>query len=475
MSDIELVPDLLSPATPAVPLVLRPYQVDDLARLRAQFRSGVRRVCYQGPCGCGKTVIFSEVVAGAVRRGNRVCILGHRDEIIQQITRALDALGVAHALVVAGCDLAAPEHPVQVASVQTLVRRLKHLMPPDLFVIDESHHAAANTWRRILAAFPQAKVLGVTATPQRLDGKGLDDIFDALAIGPSVSELIAAGYLSLFATFAPARSPDLSGIRTRAGDYATDELAARMSKGVIISTAVDEYTRLCAGRAAIVYCVDIQHSELVTEAFRARGYRAAHLDGNTPTELRRSIIAALGSGELQIVSNCGIISEGLDVPGVVAVILLRPTKSLALHLQQIGRALRPAPGKAKAFILDHASNTFRFGPADAPQNWTLKGREKGEQPLPLQRCDHCGALVPLACLECPECGAVLREPPGPRTHVERRGEALVLADRLSTMSYWQCLRWAGHDKDRLRLVATARGYKPGWVWHRLQELQEGEQ
>jgi len=257
MSDIELVPDLLSPATPAVPLVLRPYQVDDLARLRAQFRSGVRRVCYQGPCGCGKTVIFSEVVAGAVRRGNRVCILGHRDEIIQQITRALDALGVAHALVVAGCDLAALEHPVQVASVQTLVRRLKHLMPPDLFVIDESHHAAANTWRRILAAFPQAKVLGVTATPQRLDGKGLDDIFDALAIGPSVSELIAAGYLSLFATFAPARSPDLSGIRTRAGDYATDELAARMSKGVIISTAVDEYTRLCAGRAAIVYCVDI--------------------------------------------------------------------------------------------------------------------------------------------------------------------------------------------------------------------------
>ncbi len=470
----ELVPDLPAPVTSTAPLVLRPYQVTDLARLRAQFRSGVRRVCYQGPCGCGKTVIFSEVVAGAVRRGNRVCILGHRDEIIQQISRALDALGVEHALIVAGGDSAALEHPVQVASVQTLVRRLKHLTPPDLFVIDECHHAAAATWRKILAAFAQAKVLGVTATPQRLDGKGLDDIFDALVIGPSVSELITDGYLSPFATFAPARSPDLSGIRTRAGDYATDELAVRMSKGVIITTAVDEYTRLCPGAPAIVYCVDIQHSELVAEAFRARGYRAAHLDGNTPTELRRSIIAALGSGELQVVSNCGLISEGLDVVGVVAVILLRPTKSLALYLQQVGRALRPAPGK-KAFILDHAGNTFRFGPADAPQNWKLEGREKGERPLPLQRCDYCGALIPLACLECPECGAVLREPPGPRTHVERRGEALVLADRLSTMTYSKCLRWAGHDADRLRLVAAARGYKRGWVWHRLQELQEGEQ
>jgi superfamily II DNA or RNA helicase len=477
MSDtFELVPDLLAPATPAVPLVLRPYQVTDLARLRAQFRSGVRRVCYQAPTGSGKTVIFSEVVAGAVRRGNRVCILGHRDEIIQQISRALDALGVAHALVVAGCDAAALEHPVQVASVQTLVRRLEKMTPPDLIVPDECHHCAAATWRKILAAFPQAKVLGVTATPQRLDGKGLDDIFDALVIGPSVSELIAAGYLSPFA-FAPARGPDLSGIRTRAGDYATDELAARMSKGVIISTSVDEYTRLCPGAAAIVYCVDIQHSELVTEAFRARGYRAAHLDGNTPTELRRSIIAALGSGELQVVSNCGLISEGLDVVGVVAVILLRPTKSLALYLQHVGRALRPAPSK-KGFILDHAGNTFRFGPADAPQNWTLKGREKGEQPLPLQRCDYCGVLIPLACLECPECGAVLREPPGPRTHIERRGEALKAltpADRLSIMSYGQCLRWAGRDANRLRLVAAARGYKPGWVWHRLQELQEGEQ
>jgi DNA repair protein RadD len=473
----ELAPDLLPPAALAVPLVLRPYQINDLARLRAQFRNGVRHVCYQAPTGAGKTVTFAEVVAGAIRLGNRVCILAHRDEIIQQISRALDVLGVAHALIVPGCDPATLEHPVTVASVQTLVRRLKHLTPPDLFVVDECHHAAAATWRKILAAFPQARVLGVTATPQRLDGKGLNDIFDALVIGPSVSELITGGYLSPFATFAPARGPDLSGIRTRAGDYATDELAVRMSKGVIITTAVDEYTRLCPGVPTIAYCVDIKHSELVAEAFRARGYRAAHLDGNTPIELRRSIIAALGTGELQVVTNCGLISEGLDIPGVVAVILLRPTKSLALYLQRVGRALRPAPGK-KAFILDHAGNTFRFGPADAPQHWTLEGRKK-KRPLPLQRCDHCGALVPLACLECPECGAVLREPPGlpgPHTHLERRGAALeaLTSAELSIMSYGQCLRWAGRNANRLRQVAAARGYKPGWVWHRLQESQDVE-
>jgi superfamily II DNA or RNA helicase len=454
--------------------VLRPYQDADIATLRARFAAGARRICYQAPTGSGKTFLFAHIVASAGARGNRVGILGHRIEIVLQIHEMLDELGVAHGLIASGFAQA-PELPVQVCMVQTLVwRRHQGYPAPDLLVIDEAHHAAAKTWRKIIDAYPQAKILGTTATPQRLDGKGLSDIFDELVIGPSITKLIEQGFLSPVATFAPARSPDLSGIKTRAGDYEIEALAKRMSKAVIITTAVDEYVRLCAGAPAIAFCVDIKHSELTAEAFRARGFRAAHVDGETPMALRRSMIRALGTGELQVLTNCELVSEGLDVPTVVAAILLRPTQSVALHLQQVGRAIRPAPGKERALILDHAGNTFKFGPPDADRRWCLEGKLKGETPM--QRCSECGALVPLAADTCPECSAVLRGRPAAgasgRMHVERHGAALVEINKIAAMSYGRALRWARDDKTRLRLVAQARGYKPGWVWHRLREIRE---
>jgi DNA repair protein RadD len=451
--------------------ILRPYQERDLTAIRAAFANGARRVCYQAPTGSGKTVLFAAVVAGATARGDHTVILGHRDEIVQQVDTALDALGVAHGIIAAGYP-ETPELPVQVASVATLVRRLDKLAPPDLIVPDECRHAAAPSWRRILDAYPNAKVLGTTATPQRLDGKGLDDIFDTLIIGPGVAELIAQGYLSRFVTYAPAQRLDLTGVRTRAGDFALDDLARAMSGSVIITVAVEEYTRLCAGAPAIAFCVDVAHSQMVAAAFAARGYRAAHVDGKTPKEERRRLIDALGTGALQVLCNCGLISEGLDVPAVVADILLRPTKSLALYLQQVGRALRPAEGK-RALILDHAGNTFRFGLADMAREWSLAGRAKIPDAAPVRCCPQCGALVALAAWHCPECGGVLRQAAPALPHRERAMGRLVELDRLAGISYRQALRWAGTDEQRLRLVAKARGYKPGWVWHRLQDLRGG--
>jgi DNA repair protein RadD len=191
---------------------LRPYQQSDITRIRTSYANGARRVLYQAPTGSGKTVLFSEIVRGAAARGNRVVILGHRDEIVQQIGEALTALDVAHGIIAAGYP-ETPELPVQIASVPTLVRRLDRLHRVDLLVIDESHHATAGTWSKIIAALPEAKLIGVTATPERLDGKGLGEIFDMLIIGPSAAGLIAQGYLSPYTTFAPAKAPDLSNIR----------------------------------------------------------------------------------------------------------------------------------------------------------------------------------------------------------------------------------------------------------------------
>jgi DNA repair protein RadD len=234
---------------------LRGYQEADIARIRAAYADGARAALYQAPTGSGKTVLFSAVVAGAAERGNRVFILGHRQEIVEQIGDALDELGVAYGIIAAGYP-ETPLMPVQIASVATLARRLTRLEPPpDLLVIDEVHHAAARTWRRIIDALPAAKILGTTATPQRLDGKGLDDIFDELVVGPAIADLIEQGFLSRFATFAPARPVDLSYIRTRAGDYAIDELAAcrSASSSTARSTNIAGAARACRrSRSALI-------------------------------------------------------------------------------------------------------------------------------------------------------------------------------------------------------------------------------
>ena len=272
---------------------LRSYQEKGVAEIRACFAHGVGRVLYQAPTGSGKTILFAFIVANAVARGNRVMILAHRDEIILQISEALTVLGVEHVLVTAGYRGEAAS--VMVASVATLVRRLHLLDGIDLIVVDEAHHSVADMWRRILDAAPQAKMLGTTATPLRADGRGLVDIFDELVLGPSVAELIESGYLARFVAYAPARGPDLRGVRTRAGDYAVDDLARAMSRGVVIGAAVDEYERRCRGVPAIAFCVDIAHSKLVADRFRERGWRAAHVDGDTPTDERRARIAALGA------------------------------------------------------------------------------------------------------------------------------------------------------------------------------------
>jgi superfamily II DNA or RNA helicase len=445
--------------------ILRAYQDDGVARIRGEFARGALRVLYTAPTGSGKTVLFSYVVSNAVARGKRVCILGHRQEIVDQIDESLFRFGVPHGLIAAGREETF-ETSVYVASVATLARRSAKYGPFDLLVIDEAHHAVAGTWRKIITAHPDARILGVTATPERLDGKGLKDIFDTLVLGPSTAELIKAGFLSEFIAFAPEQSPDLYGVRSRGGDYAIDQLSGVMTKPIIVNAAVDEYVKRCPGVPAIVFCVDIGHSEIVAERFKARGFRAAHLDGNTDPNVRRAIIAGLASGEIQVVTNCGLISEGVDVPAVTAIIMLRPTKSLALYLQQCGRGLRP--GKPRAFILDHAGNAHQHGLPDANRAWSLEGREKKQQDKDtVRRCNECGAINTLAAWVCKECGATLRVKP---TYEELPPTALVEV-KVASMTYPQALRWAGTDEGRLRLVARARGYKPGWVWHRLQDAR----
>lgn len=386
---------------------LRPYQQQAIADLRQAFRSGVRAPLLVAPTGMGKTVIFSAITQAAAARGRRVLILVHRRELIRQASAKLTQSGVNHGIVAAGFQPS--DHSVQVASVQTLARRLdRHHWQPDLIVIDEAHHAIAGTWANVISLWPDSLLLGVTATPVRQDGRGLGAMFDRLILGPSTADLMAAGYLTPVKIYAPPQVADLTGIRTRTGDYANDQAAAAMTRPTVTGDAITHYQRIAAGQPAIAFCCNVNHATTVCDAFNAAGISAATLLGNTTD--RDALVARFAAGALQVLVTVDVVSEGFDCPGAAVAILLRPTQSEGLYLQQVGRVLRPSPGKAAAIILDHVGNVHRHGFPDDHRDWSLDDRlrtSKGGQPAPcIRTCEACfAAFAPQPI--CPCCGAEL--------------------------------------------------------------------
>ena len=387
---------------------LRPYQESVIAEVKQALRNGCRAPLVVSPTGSGKTVMFSHIADGAGKKGNRVWILVHRAELVDQTSRTMRELGIPHGIIAAGWPVDPLPH-VQVVSVQTVVSRTGGLIPPDIIIVDECHHAAAGTWGKILAAFPKAVRLGFTATPERLDGKGLADAFDALIRGPEVAWLIDQGFLTRPVYFAPPNQLNLDGLHVRGGDFARDEAAAMMDKPMITGDAVQHYHKLCPGSPAVVFCASIAHADHVAQAFSAAGYTSATLDGTLDRVERRRRVRDLGCGKLQVLTSCEIISEGFDIPVVTAAILLRPTKSLGMHLQQVGRVLRVAPGKQRAVILDHVGNCLRHGLAEEEREWSLEGRPKKKKKAddddapPVRQCPKCYACHVPAPI-CPECG-----------------------------------------------------------------------
>lgn len=389
---------------------LRDYQTDLVSNIRESFRAGRRSPLVVSPTGSGKTVLFGFIAHGTAAKGKRVMILVHRQELLDQTARTLKEIGVPHGLIMAN-RAPDPFASVQVASVQTLARRLDKVQPPDLIIIDEGHHATAGTWRKVVAAFPNARVLGVTATPERLDGKGLGTefggVYDDLIRGPEVADLIRRGFLSQPIYYAPPGA-DMTGAHIRGGDYKREEAEERVDKPTITGDAVEHYRRLCPGAPAIAFCASINHANHVAEAFRAAGFRAATLDGTLTDLERRERVRDLGNGRLHVMTSCEIVNEGFDVPVVTAAILLRPTASLGLHLQQVGRVLRPAPGKANAIILDHVGNCHRHGLAEDVREWSLEGatarKRKAEEKAAVRyrQCPACYSVHAPA-PTCPQC------------------------------------------------------------------------
>jgi len=393
-----------------VAFALRPYQQEGVDAIRASFARGNRRVLYVAPTGSGKTALFSYIAAGVYQNKKRVTALCHRDFLLEQISTALKTSNVPHGVLVGG-SYGLPRTPVVVASVFTLANRLTHYKAPDLIIADEAHHLVhGSTWSKVSAAFPNARLLGVTATPERLDGRGLGESFDDMVVGPSTAELIEDGYLVPSEVYRPPSMADLSGVQSRAGDFAVGQLAAAMDKPKITGDAVDHYMRLARGKRAVAFCCSIAHAEDVAAAFNAAGVVARCVNGKMDRVEIRRVMAAFTAGAIKVLTAADLISEGYDLPAIECAILLRPTKSLALYLQQVGRSLRPAPGKDRAIILDHAGNSREdlHGLPDAPRQWSLLGRaarEAAERAAPTRQCEQCFAVF-RPTPKCPRCGFV---------------------------------------------------------------------
>jgi len=442
---------------------LRGYQQQAIDDLRNAYRAGCRAPLLCLPTGGGKTIIFSAIANSAAARGNQVLILVHRRELLHQASRKLTNIGLDHGLIAAG--IPATDHPVRIASVQTLARRLSRMdWQPSLIIIDEAHHASAGSWAAILDKWPDAFRLGVTATPCRLSGAGLGTAFDQLVLGPSVSDLISAGFLSPARIYAPPVIADLSGLRRRAGDYAADQAATAMDRPTVTGDAIAHYQRLAPGQRAIAFCCSIDHAIHVAASFNAAGIPAATLLGNTPD--RDAVVAAFDAGSVQILVTVDVVSEGFDIPTASCAILLRPTQSLGLYLQQVGRVLRPAPGKAAAIVLDHVGNVHRHGFPDDHRKWSLAEgapRATGTAAPSVRTCSECFAAFKPAPI-CPACGANCL--PENRRPIKQVAGELQELNREYVRQRIEGRREQGRARTLPQLLALAkeRGYSPGWAY-----------
>jgi len=387
---------------------LRPDQLDAIARINSEIAAGRRRLCLPGPTGWGKTIVIADLVAKAVACGERVVVIAHRRELIEQTSQKLHDVGIDHGIIQAGY-LRRPGEPVQVASIQTLHARAMRtrtidLPPADLLIFDEAHHVLASTYMRIVEAYPNAVILGLTATPCRTDGRGLGNVFETLIPCPTVAELTRAGFLVPVKVFAPVR-PDLSGLRVERGDYGESQLAERMNTAPLVGDIVEHWHRLGEHRRTVVFTVNVAHSVHIRNEFRRSGVLAEHLDGSTPVEERKKILARFAAGTVDIVCNCAVLTEGWDRPEASCLILARPTRSLGLYRQMVGRVLRPAPaiGKTDALILDHSGAIFVHGFPDDEIIWALHEDQRAENVSHIKRGD--GLRAP-ALTTCPECSAV---------------------------------------------------------------------
>lgn len=478
--------------------MLREYQARAIEGIRDEVRRGRRRVLLQAPCGAGKTTIFAKIARDAIAKGNRVLFVVHRKELVNQAHARLKGFGI-DAGVIMGSDARHDlRHPAQVASIQTLARR----EAPDaqIVVVDEAHRALSDSYRKLLDHYSDAVVIGLTATPWRMDGRGLGDLFEGMVVAATHEELMRDGYLVKPRMFM-GESPDMKGVTISMGDYQQGEVAERCRKQELVSNIVAQWQKHAPAKRTVVFAASVEHSREIVAEFSKAGVAAAHLDWSTPKEERAALLGDLESGGLQVVSNMGILTEGWDLPSLECCILARPTASSILYRQMSGRVMRPHPGKERPMLLDHGGNIRRHGFPFIDEEMELtKTKKKSRVALQCRICIQCGAVCQLNATECQECGSCLTSPESvtiidtitelkeipemaPKECPKCTCPGVIIYDKRWAWN-WLCstcgergavakpeamnasMEQKKEEYERLGAVCKERGYKPGWTAHR---------
>lgn len=443
-------------------LILRDYQQKGIDTIRDALRLH-NSVIYVLPTGGGKTALASVMAGGAADKGKRCLFLVHRRELLSQTQDAFTLAGIHYGTIQAGKPID-PLAMVQIGSIQTVMRRLERLQRPDFLIIDECHHARAKSWYKVIQ-WAGCKTVGLTATPCRLDGKGLREVFDEIVMGPKPAELIKAGWLSDYRAYAPF-AVDASGIHIRAKDFKAEELETLMSKGTITGDVIEHYKRIVPGKQAIVYSPTIKHALHVSQLFSNAGIPSACIYGDMSTRERDRIIRDFRQNDICVVTNVDIVGEGFDMPSVHAVLFLRHTMSLSLYLQQAGRIFH---SETEATILDFVGNIRRHGFPDQDREWSLDGVQKPHKEMDkkhvlVKQCPACYAVMFQSAEFCTFCGAVFETKE--RVINEVDGE-LVELDRKAQQKMRH--RQTGQARSFKELVdlAKERGYEHpyGWAKH----------
>ena len=453
--------------------LLRDYQKQAINNIREKFSKGKKKVLLVAPTGSGKTVIASSMLEQAQQRGNFGLFVAHRRELVMQCSKKLADFEIKHGVIMASKSGNAFAD-IQVVSIQTFTSRVDNedFVKPNanFIIIDEAHRSTSSSFKKLIAEYPDAFVIGLTATPCRADGKGLGNIYQELIECGNIKDLTAQGYLVPTRIVAPT-IPDLQNIRIVAGDYEKKTLDNRMNTPKLVGDIVSHWIRYGESRPTVVFAVSIKHSKYITNIFRQNGIPAGHIDGEMPEIEREQQLEKLNKGEIKVLSNCMVLTEGWDQPKVSCVIIARPTKSYSLYLQMVGRSLRPAPNKKDTLIIDHSGCVYEHGfPDDVPQ-WELKTSKEKErkkkEPQPIEK-------QPFTCVQCDTVYKPSKEEPAcPNcAFIPTKKEQMILIQQGRLVELPKAKPNA-EDKTnfyaQLIYYAKQKGYKEGWASYTFKE------
>jgi superfamily II DNA or RNA helicase len=435
---------------------LRDYQQKSIDDIRASYRSGKRAPLLCAPTGSGKSRTL-EYMLGNTKK--RTLILAHRTELVDQIS---SSLSIRHGLIMPGRTQT--DDQIMVGMMQTVSRRLDKLPAFEWVISDEAHLAICPTWINTLKHYGNAWHLGMSATPCRLDGRGLGEHYDDIIFGPSIRELTERKYLAPWRAYG---SPIVTAKLKMAGsDFSKSDAAKEFGKPAIVGNAVQHFKKYAADRLAVVFCCDREHAEITAAAFNEAGIPSTNVD--SVVDDRKARIDAFRAGKIRVLTNVDLLTTGFDMPEIGCLIFLRRTASLSLFIQMLGRAARPFPGKRDYIILDHVGNLAIHGFPDDEREWSLNGaapKKNKEAEQATRQCPECYAIHKPA-PKCPECGTKYRvksrkveQVDGELSEIDREHLERMRSEPLNR------LLAKAHTRADLQEIAKARGYAPGWVFH----------